>query len=110
MDNFEEKACLCALSRIFGFEPKTGLALIERMGCASAVFALDKDGLDELLGPYCKQRFQIRQSAVFEAAGELEALAKRILSNNDIMYCPHGRPVAFELKRSELERQFGRAK
>lgn len=76
MDNFEEKACLCALSRIFGFEPKTGLALIERMGCASAVFALDKDGLDELLGPYCKQRFQIRQSAVFEAAGELEALTK----------------------------------
>ena len=76
MNNFEEKACLCALSRIFGFEPKTGLALIERMGCASAVFALDKDGLDELLGPYCKQRFQIRQSAVFEAAGELEALAK----------------------------------
>ena len=76
MDNFEEKACLCALSRIFGFEPKTGLALIERMGCASAVFALDKDGLEELLGPYCRQRFQIRQSAVFEAAGELEALAK----------------------------------
>ena len=76
MDNFEEKACLCALSRIFGFEPKTGLALIERMGCASAGFALDKDGLEELLGPYCRQRFQIRQSAVFEAAGELEALAK----------------------------------
>ncbi len=39
---------------------------------------------------------------------ELELLAKRILSNKDIMYCPHGRPVAFELKRSELERQFGR--
>ena len=76
MDSFEEKACLCALSRIFGFEPKTGLALIERMGCASAVFALDKDGLEELLGPYCRQRFQIRQAAVFEAAGELEALAK----------------------------------
>ena len=41
---------------------------------------------------------------------ELEALAKRVLSNSDIMYCPHGRPVAFELKRSELERQFGRTK
>ena len=76
MDSFEEKACLCALSRIFGFEPKTGLALIERMGCASAVFAMDKDGLDELLGPYCKQRFQIRQAAVFEAARELETLEK----------------------------------
>ncbi|MBO7217253.1 MAG: DNA mismatch repair protein MutL, partial [Clostridia bacterium] len=41
---------------------------------------------------------------------ELEALAKRVLSNSDIMYCPHGRPVAFQLKRSELERQFGRTK
>lgn len=76
MDSFEEKACLCALSRIFGFEPKKGLALIERMGCASAVFALDKDGLEDLLGPYCKQRFQIRQAAVFDAARELETLEK----------------------------------
>ncbi len=43
-----------------------------------------------------------------QSAKELELLAKKVLSNNDIMYCPHGRPVAFELKRSELERQFGR--
>lgn len=41
-------------------------------------------------------------------AVELEALAKRVLNNKDIMYCPHGRPVAFELKRSDLEKQFGR--
>ncbi len=43
-----------------------------------------------------------------QSPAELEALAKMVLSNNDIMYCPHGRPVAFELKRSELEKQFGR--
>ena len=35
-------------------------------------------------------------------------LAKKVLSDNEIMYCPHGRPVAFEIKKSELERQFGR--
>ncbi len=35
-------------------------------------------------------------------------LAKRVLSDNEVMYCPHGRPVAFEIKKSELERQFGR--
>ena len=76
MDSFEEKACLCALSRIFGFEPRKGLALVEQLGCASALFALDKDGHDSLLGPYDSRRFQIRQSAVFEAAKELEILEK----------------------------------
>lgn len=39
---------------------------------------------------------------------EMLALAKRVLSSKDIMYCPHGRPVAFEIKKYELEKQFGR--
>ena len=41
---------------------------------------------------------------------ELEEFARNVLSDNSVMYCPHGRPVAFELKKSELEKQFGRAK
>lgn len=45
-----------------------------------------------------------------QTAAELEEFARKILSNNDIMYCPHGRPVAFELTRNELEKQFGRTK
>ena len=39
---------------------------------------------------------------------EMLALAKQVLSSKDIMYCPHGRPVAFEIKKYELEKQFGR--
>ncbi len=39
---------------------------------------------------------------------ELEALARRVLTEDDIRYCPHGRPVCFELTRRELEKQFGR--
>ncbi len=35
-------------------------------------------------------------------------LAIKVLSNSDIMYCPHGRPVAFEIKKSQLEKYFGR--
>ena len=39
---------------------------------------------------------------------ELRQLAERVLQNDDIRYCPHGRPVCFELTRRELEKQFGR--
>lgn len=39
---------------------------------------------------------------------ELFSLAKRVLSSDDVMYCPHGRPVAFCINRSELEKYFGR--
>lgn len=45
-----------------------------------------------------------------QSDSELEEFARKVLSDNSVMYCPHGRPVAFELKKSELERQFGRAK
>lgn len=39
---------------------------------------------------------------------EMKKLAERVLYSDDVMYCPHGRPVAFEIKRRELEKQFGR--
>lgn len=39
---------------------------------------------------------------------ELQTLANRVLLSNDVLYCPHGRPVAIELKKSELEKRFGR--
>lgn len=41
-------------------------------------------------------------------AAELASLAEQVLSSNDIMYCPHGRPVAMKLTRREIEKQFGR--
>ena len=39
---------------------------------------------------------------------EMQSLAEKVLHSKEIMYCPHGRPVAFEIKRQELERMFGR--
>ncbi len=39
---------------------------------------------------------------------EMIRLAREVLTRDDIFYCPHGRPVAFEIKKRELEKQFGR--
>lgn len=41
-------------------------------------------------------------------ADELLALARRVLLEDDIRYCPHGRPVCVEMTRKDLEKQFGR--
>ena len=35
-------------------------------------------------------------------------LAIKVLSDKNLMYCPHGRPIAFEMKKSQIEKQFGR--
>jgi len=42
------------------------------------------------------------------SALEMLELAKKVLLSKDVMYCPHGRPVAYEIKKRELEKQFGR--
>ncbi|MBQ1507722.1 MAG: DNA mismatch repair endonuclease MutL [Ruminococcus sp.] len=40
---------------------------------------------------------------------ELIELVRKLEENPDIKYCPHGRPVCIVMKKSEIERQFGRA-
>ena len=71
----EEKACLCALNRIFGFEPKYGLALTEHFGSAHEVFGLSHEELNSLLGPHSKYRSHITHEAVRREEKELEMLA-----------------------------------
>lgn len=39
---------------------------------------------------------------------ELLDLAKQVLLDDTIRFCPHGRPVCVEMTRKELEKQFGR--
>lgn len=39
---------------------------------------------------------------------ELEKITKKVFSDNSLMFCPHGRPVAVKLKRRDIEKYFGR--
>lgn len=39
---------------------------------------------------------------------ELQALLDKVYDNDDIRYCPHGRPVLIKLTKREIEKQFRR--
>ncbi|MBP9988806.1 MAG: DNA mismatch repair endonuclease MutL [Ruminococcus sp.] len=39
---------------------------------------------------------------------EMNIFVENLLSNPDIRYCPHGRPVLIEMSRYEIEKNFGR--
>ena len=80
MGNLEEKACLCALNKIFGFAPKIGLALISHTGSAAEVFRIEGKDMDELLGPHNRYRGLMSMKAVDQAAKELADLASRGIS------------------------------
>lgn len=42
------------------------------------------------------------------SAYELNAFVEKLLSNPDIRYCPHGRPVLIEMTKRDIEKNFGR--
>lgn len=76
MKHFEEKACLCALNRVFGFKPKIALALISHFGSASEVFSLNEKELNLVLGPYAGYKAHLGMASAEKEAKELEALAR----------------------------------
>ena len=77
MENLHEKQSLCALNRIFGFEPKIAHALIAHIGSASEIFNLSSREIDALLGPFSKFRGQLNPQALEDAARETEELSNR---------------------------------
>lgn len=76
MENIEEKACLCALNRIFGFEPRIASALLGHFGSARRIFELSPDELEAVTGPYSRYRGRICRNAADQAAEELLKLEK----------------------------------
>ena len=80
MEITHEKACLCALNRIFGFEPKIALAMISHFGSATEIFNLPASELSLLLGPHSKYNGRICSQVLDYSYKELEILRERGIS------------------------------
>ena len=94
MEITHEKACHCALNRIFGFEPKIALTLISHFGGASGIFELSPDEIDSLLGPHSKYHGAICPQAIDRAYKELELLKSKGI--RFIGYDEYGYPEALK--------------
>ena len=73
----KEKLCLCALNRIFGFEPKIALALLNHLGSATEIFELGAKDLEYLLGPHSAFKDQIVHHDLAREANEMEVLSQK---------------------------------
>lgn len=64
------------------------------------------DILDELYHSVaCKSAIKANDDSSFS---ELEVIVKAVFNNDNIRYCPHGRPVIIKLSKRDIEKQFKR--
>ncbi len=77
-DPNKERICLCALNRIFGYEPRMALGLLEHFGSAAEIFQQKQRDIAEALGSCTVSRFaeSITESAFESAAMELEEIGR----------------------------------
>lgn len=67
---------------------------------------ISNDALDELIHTAaCKAAIKASRES---REAELFTIAQRVLGDRAIRYCPHGRPVLVTMKKSEIDRRFGR--
>ena len=77
MEDERELLCLCALNRIFCYEPVLGLRLLDYFGTAAAVFEAPAGQVGELLSARPGLAGQIRREALADSVREFETM-KRI--------------------------------
>ena len=84
---------------------------------AEAVEALAADLANGRREDKSKVRDEILHTVACKAAikagwkndeAELLALVKQVMANEDLKYCPHGRPICITLSKKQLEKQFRR--
>lgn len=72
-----ERAALCALNRIMGYEPALAHCLIDNLGSATSVFRLSKDEKFRMSGPFSKFAPLLEPGEIDRSGRELSALQDR---------------------------------
>ena len=123
----EYKDELCAVG--FDFDVLTGC--VNLMAIPSSIGSMEAESLfakmiDDIMdgkgNPEITEKIR-REQALYQIAckaaikgGRIydrsvsEWIIKKVLSLPDVIVCPHGRPIAYKLTKSELDRQFERIK
>jgi DNA mismatch repair protein MutL len=87
-------------------------------GAAEAVESIAADLLKGRREEITKVRDEVLHTVACKAAikagwlndeKELLALVKTIMADEELKYCPHGRPICITLSKKQLEKQFKRA-
>lgn len=83
------------------------MSVCSRLGSGEGSAALSKDILFEkaLYQASCKAAIKAGRP---DAPEDTKELVRKLMSLPNIKYCPHGRPVAFEVTKDTLEKQFKR--
>ena len=114
-----------------GFEYAVNIKCVDITAIPDAISITDAEGLfvkmtDELVegrgNPQITEKIR-REKTLYQIACKaaikggrvydksvIEWLVNKVLALPDITVCPHGRPIAYKLKKSELDRQFDRIK
>ena len=87
-------------------------------GAAEAVESIAADLLNGRREEITKVRDEVLHTVACKAAvkagwlsdeKELLALVKQVMADEELKYCPHGRPICITLSKKQLEKQFKRA-
>ncbi len=111
----------------FSYEISAGMATVTEIpsnlteGAAVDLFITILGELSSGTGNAALSRDLLYEKALYQSAckaaikagdlnsrEELEALVDRLMACPEITHCPHGRPVAFIMTKSSVERRFGR--
>ena len=105
------------MNRIFGFEPKIGIALLDHFGSATEVMKISPKDKSLLLGPHSKYTGMISERAIEDAARELTSLESkhiRFVGQTQIQFpellkdCPDSPIGIYVRSSSPMESIFGK--